>query len=201
MDSAAYILTGLAAAGLLWVLIVFNRLVRLRNHCREAWSNIDTELKRRYDLIPNLVAAVRGYAAHEKGVFEEVARLRAECVRATGSPLEQARPENELVRALNRLIAVAESYPELRAADGFLRLQEELANTEDRLQAARRFYNGNVREINNLVQTVPSNLIANLFGFKGEEFFEVEGAAVRHAPVVDMGRQGGPPQSALNLKE
>ena len=131
----------------------------------------------------------------------QVARLRAECVRATGSPLDQARPENELVRALNRLIAVAESYPELRAADGFLRLQEELANTEDRLQAARRFYNGNVREINNLVQTVPSNLIANLFGFRGEEFFEIEGAAVRHAPVVDMGRQGDPPQSALNLKE
>ena len=186
MTTFAYVLAGLVVAVLLWAMITFNRLIGLRNHCREAWADIDTELKRRYDLIPNLVATVKGYAAHEKGVLEEVTRLRADCLRSVGSPLEQAQPENQLVRALNQLFAVAEKYPELKAADNFRSLQQELINTEDRLQAARRFYNGNVREINNLVQSVPSNIIANAFGFKEEEFFEVESPDVRQAPAVKL---------------
>ena len=186
METALIIVGGIAGVALLWLLMTFNRLVRLRNHCTEAWSNIDTELKRRYALIPNLVNTVKGYAAHERGLFEEITRLRNECTRATGSPREQALPENQLVGALNRLIAVVENYPDLKASNNFLQLQEELANTEDRIQAARRFYNGNVREMNNAVQSFPSNLVAGAFGFQQREFFEIEDAAVRRAPQVRM---------------
>lgn len=176
-----YVLVGIAVVALIWALLTYNRLVSLRNFCRESWADIDTELKRRYDLIPNLVAVVKGYAAHEKGIFEEVARLRQICIGATGSPAQQAGPENALVHALGKLLAVVESYPELKASDQFLTLQRELVNTEDRLQAARRFFNGNVREMNNLVQTVPSNVIARLYGFTAGEFFEVDTPGERGA--------------------
>ncbi len=186
METGLIIVGGIGGAVLLWLLVTFNRLVRLRNHCREAWSNIDTELKRRYALIPNLVNTVKGYAAHERGLLDEVTRLRAECAQATGSPREQALPENQLVRALNRLIAVVENYPDLKASSNFLQLQEELANTEDRIQAARRFYNGNVREMNNAVQSFPSNIVAGAFAFGEQEFFQIEDAAVRQAPQVRM---------------
>jgi len=171
------------------VLIVagmYNSFVRARNHCTEAWSNVDTELKRRYDLIPNLVNTVKGYAAHERELLENVTRLREECVKNNGSPQTQARTENELVRLLNALMIRVENYPELKASTNFLDLQRELVNTENRIQAARRFYNGNVRENNNLVQTFPSNMVASSFGFADREFFEIEDVAMRAAPEVKI---------------
>jgi LemA protein len=165
-----------------YVLGTYNRLVKLRYTIRESWSNVDTELKRRYDLIPNLVNTVKGYAAHERGVLEAVVRARQAAVASTGTPASQARDENELVRQLRTLLAVVERYPDLKANQNFLALQHELTNTEDRIQAARRFYNGNVRSLNVLVQSVPSNLIAGMFGFTEAEYFEIEDLGMR-APV------------------
>lgn len=167
---------------LIWFIATYNSFVRLRNHCTEAWSNIDTELKRRYELIPNLVETVKGYAAHEQAVLEEVTRLRAVCAADHGSVAHQSGTEQALVGALGRLLVVAEKYPDLKASDNFLQLQRELINTEDRLQAARRFFNGNVRENNNLAESFPSNVVAGMFGFGLRDFFEVE-AAVRTEQV------------------
>ena len=172
----------------------YNRFVTQRNLIRDAFANIDTELRRRYDLIPNLVETVRGYASHERETFESVTRARAAAVAATGSPAEQAAAEGPLVAALRQLFAVAENYPQLRANENFLALQQELGNTEDRIQASRRFYNANVRDYNRRVQSVPSNIIASMFNFKEEEFFEVEAAIrerVEEAPRVDF----TPPQT------
>lgn len=170
----------------LWALIAYNRLVATRNHCDEAWADVDTELKRRYELIPNLVETVKGYAQHERALFEDVTELRAKAVANEGSPESQAADENALVSGLGRLLAVAESYPDLKASDNFLELQRELATTENRIQASRRFYNGNVREINNLVEQVPSNMVASMTGFERRQYFQVE-AAVERAPVaVDL---------------
>jgi LemA protein len=162
----------LAIAGV----VSYNRFVSQRNLIRDAWANIDTELRRRYDLIPNIVETVKGYAAHEREVFENVTRARAAATGATGSPAEQAAAEGPLVAALRQLFAVVENYPDLKANQNFLALQAELTNTEDRLQTARRFYNANVRDYNQRVQSVPSNVIANLFHFQEEEFFEVDEA-------------------------
>jgi len=167
---------------IVYVLGTYNRLVKLRFMIRESWSNVDTELKRRYDLIPNLVETVKGYAAHERGVLEAVVRARTAAIASTGSPASQARDENELVRQMRSLWAVVERYPDLKANENFLALQHELTNTEDRIQAARRFYNGNVRVLNVLVQSVPSNLVAGMFGFTEAEYFEIEDSSVR-APV------------------
>ena len=143
----------------------YNRFVSQRNLVRDAWANIDTELRRRYDLIPNLVETVKGYASHEREVFENVTKARAMATAATGSPAEQAAAEGPLVAALRQLFAVAENYPDLKANQNFLALQAELSNTEDRLQTARRFYNSNVRDYNRRVQSFPSNVIARSFGF------------------------------------
>ncbi|MGH2683821.1 MAG: LemA family protein [Actinomycetota bacterium] len=173
----------------LWVMVSYNRFVSQRNLIRDAFANIDTELRRRYDLIPNLVETVRGYASHERETFENVTRARAAAAAATGSPAEQAAAEGPLVAALRQLFAVAENYPQLRANENFLSLQQELGNTEDRIQASRRFYNANVRDYNNRVQSVPSNLVASVFNFEEEEFFEVEPAMreqVEEAPRVDF---------------
>lgn len=169
---------------LIWALIVYNGLVRLRNHCDESWSGIDTELKRRYDLIPNLVAAVKGYAAHEKDVLEEVVRARAAAVASTGSPAAQAADENVLIGGLRRLLLVSENYPVLKASRNFLALQEELSNTEDRIQRARRFYNANVRDLNTRVEVFPSALVARLAGIGKREYFEIEDAIQRRPPSV-----------------
>jgi LemA protein len=182
----------------------YNRFVSQRNLVRDAWANIDTELRRRYDLIPNLVETVKGYAAHEREVFENVTKARAMATAATGSPAEQAAAEGPLVAALRQLFAVAENYPDLKANQNFLALQAELSNTEDRLQTARRFYNSNVRDYNRRVQSFPSKVIAGWFGFKEEQFFEVEeslrGEAgvprvdfVGEAPGVTFGGQGAAP--------
>jgi LemA protein len=171
------------------VVASYNRFVTQRNLIRDAFANIDTELRRRYDLIPNLVETVRGYASHERETFENVTRARAAAVAATGSPGEQAAAEGPLVAALRQLFAVAENYPQLRANENFLSLQQELGNTEDRIQASRRFYNANVRDYNRRVQSVPSNIVASVFNFEDEEFFEVEAAMrerVEEAPRVDF---------------
>jgi LemA protein len=179
-----WIILGVAALVVILGIVSYNRFVSGRQLIRDSWANIDTELRRRYDLIPNLVETVKGYAAHERGVFEEVTRARAAAVSATGSPAEQAAAEGPFVAALRQLFAVAENYPELKANQNFLALQSELSNTEDRLQTARRFYNANVREFNRRVQSFPSNVVARSFGFKEEQFFEVE----------ETLREAGPPQ-------
>lgn len=169
----------------LFVVVQFNQLVGLRNYIRNSWSNIDTELKRRYELIPNLVEAVKAYAAHEKEVFTKVTELRSRCIASDGVPAHQAADENELVHGLKRLLLLAENYPELKADKNFLELQQELVNTEDRIQAARRFYNGNVRDYLVKCQSFPSNLVAGIFGFEPEDYFSVE-PSVRGVPNVDF---------------
>lgn len=168
---------------LVFVIATYNALVTIRNHIAEAWSNIDTELKRRYELIPNLVATVKGYAAHERETLERVIELRNLCMADHGSVGHQEGTEKQLVGAVQKLIAVAESYPDLKADKNYLQLQKELVNTEDRIQAARRFYNGNVRDYKNKCEAFPSNLIAGLFNFKPHEFFDVD-PAVREAPSL-----------------
>jgi LemA protein len=180
------ILVGLVLVPVVWVVATYNTLVRLRQHCRVSWSQIDTELRRRYDLIPNLVQTVKGYAAHEREVFERVTETRARALGSTGSPDAQARDENMFVGALRSLFAVAENYPQLKASANFLALQGELANTEDRIQAARRFYNANVRDLNTRVEVFPSNLIAGMFGFEKEQYCEIQDAAVRRPPKVSL---------------
>jgi LemA protein len=170
----------------IYVVLTYNTLVALGNHIRDAWSNIDTELKRRYDLIPNLVATVKGYAAHEKEILERVTSLRAQCLASQGAPHEQAVDENQLVDALRQLLAVVENYPRLKADQHFLKLQQELVNTEDRIQAARRFFNGNVRDYRNKCQIFPSSVIAGIFGFEPQEYFQVH-PSVREVPDADFG--------------
>jgi len=167
---------------LIWAVMTYNRMVRLRNMISESWSNVDTELRRRYDLIPNLVNTVKAYAAHERAVLEAVTKARAKAVQSTGGPGEQAQNENELIRSIKRLFAVSEAYPALKADKNFLHLQQELVNTEDRIQAARRFFNGNVRDYNILTEAFPSKLIAGIAGFEKWEYFEIE-ETVASAPV------------------
>ena len=179
-------------AGVLLLLVLiywvatYNRLVGLRQLMENAWSNIDTELKRRYDLIPNLVATVRGYANHEKEVLERVVRARQQAVQSTGTPEAQAGDENELVHALQKLFVVAEGYPQLKANENFLELQRELVNTENRIQAARRFYNGNVKDLNTLIAQFPSSIIARQGGFTPAEFFELDSVFEREPVKVNL---------------
>ncbi len=169
---------------IIWLIVMFNNFVKLRFQCRNAWSNIDTELKRRYELIPNLVETVKGYAQHERQVLQNVTEARTKAVASTGSPASQAKDENILIDSLRQLFGVVENYPDLKASQNFLKLQSQLIETEDRIQAARRFYNGNVRDLNTLVQSFPSNIIAGMFGFKNEEFFDIGEVAQREAPQV-----------------
>jgi LemA protein len=185
------IIGGIVVLVVLVGIVSYNRFVSQKQLIKDAWANIDTELRRRYDLIPNLVETVRGYAAHERTVFENVTRARAAASSATGSPAEQAAAEGPLVAALRQLFAVVENYPDLKANQNFLALQQELANTEDRLQTSRRFYNANVRDYNQRVKQFPSVLIASTFGFKEEEFFEIE-EALREAgaPQVSFAGEG-----------
>ena len=171
---------------LLWAVAQYNGLVRLRNLVQEAWRQIDTELQRRHDLIPNLVETVKGYAAHESGVFEAVTAARAAAAQPGAGPAAQAQSENALTQALGRLFAVAENYPTLRASENFQQLQSELSNTEDRIAAGRRFYNANVRELNTKIETFPSNLVAGMFGFTRAEYFEADDPQVRQAPTVQF---------------
>lgn len=170
---ALWILLGLVGAVLLYGVLIFNRLVRHRNRCENAWAGIDVQLRRRYDLIPNLVEAVKAYAAHERELFESVTRARAHGIEARGVP-EQARAESEITTGLRRLLAVAEAYPQLRANENFLALQEELTATESKIAFARQFYNDQVLRYNTLIEQFPSLIVARLGGFATRDFFEIE---------------------------
>ncbi len=173
---------------LLLLVGIYNSLVRAKVRVDEAWSDITVQLKRRYDLIPNLVNSVKGYAKHEKSVFENVTKARAQAMSATG-PAEAAEADNMFQKALKSLFAVAEAYPQLRASENFQQLQAELTDTEDKIQASRRFYNGSVRDLNTKIQTFPTNVFAGMMGFKVREFFSVggdEAAAVNEAVKVDF---------------
>ncbi len=187
-----WIVLGVLALVAIFGVVSYNRFVSQQQLIKDSWANIDTELRRRYDLIPNLVETVRGYAAHERETFENVTRARAAAASATGTPASQAAAEGPLVAALRQLFAVAEAYPDLKANQNFLALQAELSNTEDRLQTARRFYNANVREYNERVQQFPSTIVARMFNFEQEEFFEVE-EALREAGAPQVNFTGDAP--------
>jgi LemA protein len=177
---------------LLWLIANFNRFVQLRQQIRESWSDIDVEMKRRYDLIPNLVETVRGYAKHERDVLELVMQLRSKAMANEGPASGQAVDEAALQIGMKRLFAVVEAYPTLKADTHFLALQQELANCEDRIAAARRFYNGNVREMNQLCEQIPTNFIASVFGFQRATYFELSNEAERVVPRIDMSPQAQP---------
>jgi LemA protein len=176
----------------LWGVTSYNRLIKLRNLVQEAWRQVDVELTRRHDLIPNLVETVKGYAAHERGTLEDVMTARSAAMSGGQTPADLAQNENVLTQALGRLFAVAEAYPDLKANQNFLALQQELASTEDRIAAGRRYYNANVRELNTKVESVPSNIIAGLAHVGRAEYFEAEGAQ-REAPQVSFGGPGSAP--------
>jgi LemA protein len=187
-----------AAAGGVLLLVVsaiasYNRFVRDAQLIDNSWSNVDTELRRRYDLIPNLVETVKGYAVHERTTFESVTEARTRAMRSEGNAAAQSADENVLVGALKSLLAVSEAYPDLVASQRFAELQDELVTTENRIQAARRIFNGNVRDYNTRVQKVPSNIVAKLSGFRERTYFEID-AAVREAgvPTVHLGRPAAP---------
>lgn len=168
-----------------WFVVIYNSLVTRRNRVDESWSDIEVQLKRRYDLIPNLVKAVKGYMKHESDVFEKVTAARTAAMDAK-TLTEHAESENMLTGALKSLFAVAENYPDLKASQNFLQLQDELKDAEDKIQAARRFYNGNVRDFNTAVQTFPTMIVASLFGFGQKDFFELQEEAARNAPKVQF---------------
>jgi LemA protein len=182
-----WIVVAIVALVLLYVGFRFNRLIRLRTRTQEAWADIDVELKRRHDLIPNLVSTVQGYAAHERQVFENVTAARANAVTATqgGNPQVMAGAEDALTGAVRQLVAVAENYPQLKASEVFLNLQEQLTTTEDKVEFSRRFYNGNVRDFNTSLQRFPTNLLARSFGFQAFAFFAAADSE-RGAPTVSF---------------
>lgn len=189
MEAAVIPLIVLAAPVLLflvWFGATYNRFVSLRQHLSESWADVDVELKRRYDLIPNLVETVKGYAAHERTVLAEVIALRNRAAANHGAAADQATDETALALGMRRLFAVAESYPQLKADAHFLALQQELAITEDRLAAARRFYNANVRELNTLCDRVPTNFVANMFHVDRADYFELTSEAERVVPRLDL---------------
>lgn len=183
MNTYVWIIVVIVAVIILWLIATFNGLITRKRRVDEAWSDIDVQLKRRYDLIPNLMGAVKGYLQHEQGVLEKVTQARAAAMGAH-TPAEHGKAENMLTSALKSLFAVSENYPELKASQNFLQLQDELSDTENKIQAARRFYNGNVRDYTIAIEQFPTNLIAKSFGFKGREFFEITDGAEREVPKV-----------------
>lgn len=183
--SAAWIIVIVLVILVLIVVGIYNRLVKLNVRTDEAWSDIEVQLKRRYDLIPNLVETVKGYAKHEKGVFEDVTKARAEALGAKGIT-DKSKAENQLEGALKSIFAVAEAYPELKANDNFAKLQSDLTDTEDKIQASRRFYNSNVREMNIAIQVFPTNIFANMLGFKKRDLFELKEEAAKEPVKVDF---------------
>jgi len=185
MNTLLIIILSIAAIVIFWLIITFNRLIALRTRTKEAWSDIDVQLKRRYDLIPNLVETVKGYATHEREIFEKVAESRIKAMGASGVK-EKMQAENMLTDTLKSLFALAENYPDLKASQNFLELQRELRDTEDKIQAARRFYNGNVRDLNIKIQSFPVNLVAGKLGFVKMEFFEIEEPAAREPVKVSF---------------
>lgn len=168
-----WIVLGILAVLIIWFIAVFNGIISLKNRTKEAWSDIDVQLKRRHDLIPNLVETVKGYAKQESSVFEKVTQARADAINAKG-PLDASQKENVLSGALKSVFAVAESYPDLKSSANFQKLQDELTDTEDKIEAARRFYNGNVRDFNTKIETFPNSLVAGMTGSKAFELFQIE---------------------------
>jgi LemA protein len=177
-----YILVGIIVLVILFIVFAYNRFVTLVNRTAEAWADIDVQLKRRYDLIPNLVDTVKGYVTHERETLQNVTEARSAAMQAQ-TPGEHAKGENMLSDALKSLFAVSENYPDLKANENFLELQRELSDTENKIQAARRFYNGNVRDLNTMIESFPANFIAGMFSFKKSDFFELEGGSVEKEPV------------------
>ncbi len=182
-DMITWILIAIVVVILLWLVLAYNGLVTSRNRTQEAFSDIDVQLKRRYDLIPNLVSTVQGYAAHEKTVFEDVTKARTSAMQATGNDAKAA-AENQLSSTLKSLFAVAENYPDLKANQNFLSLQDQLTDTEDKIQAARRFYNGMVRDFNTKTQVFPTNIFANMMGFTKMDFFGNDLTDAEKQPVA-----------------
>jgi LemA protein len=178
----SWIILAIIVLILLWLVLSYNGLVQTRTRAQEAYSDIDVQLKRRYDLIPNLVSTVQGYAAHEKTVFEDVTKARSTAMQATGTA-DKAAAENQLSGTLKSLFAVAENYPDLKANQNFLSLQAELTDTEDKIQAARRFYNGMVRDLNTKIQVFPTNMFASMFGFTKMDFFGNDLSDAEKQPV------------------
>ncbi len=186
-----WIILGVLAALLLWAIFMYNNFVKLTQRTKEAWADIDVQLKRRYDLIPNLIEAVKGYAAHERGVLDEVTEARTKATQVHVDPTNitpaqieaMAGAESALTGALGRLLAVAEAYPDLKANQNFAQLQTELSDTENKIQAARRFYNGNVRDLKIGLQSFPGNVIGSSFGFKEEQYFELGENSTEREPV------------------
>lgn len=185
MVIALIVLIAIVVLAVLFFVVLYNRLVRLRNACQNAWAQVDVQLKRRHDLIPNLVESVKGYAAHERATFDEVTEARTAAQKAQG-PAESAQAENILTQAIGRLFAVAEAYPQLRATENFQQLQAQLSETEDKIQVSRQIYNDTTLTYNNAIQTVPTNIVAGMFNFQLRGFFEVETEAEREAPQVDF---------------
>ena len=181
-----YVGLGIVAAIAIAVVILFNQLVGKRNMVNNGWADIDVQLKRRADLIPQLVTTVQGYAAHERQLFEDVIMKRNAAMQAGDNPGERGRKESALAAPVNKLLAVAEDYPDLKASENFAELQNELSDTENKIEMARRFYNGAVREMNVAVESFPGNLVASLFGFGRRHFFEIE-MADRAVPTLDLG--------------
>ena len=183
--SMSYILLALIAAAIFYVISIYNNLVRNRNLVDEGWSGIDTQLKRRANLIPNLIETVKGYATHERSAFEEVTRLRTEAMSATDIG-DRSQKEGALGSALGRLFAVAEAYPDLKASQNFIDLQDDLSEIETEIQLARRYYNGTARNMNILVESFPSNIVANMFSFVTAKYFEIEDPNERAVPKVSF---------------
>ncbi len=173
MSAPLLIIIAVIAIIIIWLVAVYNGLIKLKNRTDEAWSDIDVQLKRRYDLIPNLIETVKGYAKHEQGTLEKVIQARNQAMQAGGTA-EKAKAENELSQTLKSIFALSESYPDLKANQNFAKLQDELSDTENKIQAARRFYNGNVRDFNIKIEVFPNNIIANSLKFTKKEFFEIE---------------------------
>ena len=185
----------------LWFVLTYNGLVSRRQRTQEAWSQIDVELKRRHDLIPNLVETVKGYAAHERGTLDEVTQARANAVAAgaTGDPAKIGQAENMLTQSLRSLFAVSENYPDLKAVATFTNLQEELRATEDKIEFARRYYNGNVRDYDTAIQTMPTSLIAGMFGFQAMQYFQAD-EGDREVPQVSFGTTPAAPPPAASTE-
>jgi LemA protein len=183
METYILLILGILVVLGLWVVMIYNGLIRLKVRTNEAWSDIDVQLKRRYDLIPNLINTVKGYATHERELFEKVTQARANAMNAQ-NPEEKGQAENMLTGALKSLFAVSENYPDLKANENFLELQRELSDTENKIQAARRFYNGNVRDLNTKIQVFPDSIVANMLKIGKREFFEIEEPVEREKPEV-----------------
>ncbi len=185
METLIWIILAILVVVGVWFVAVYNGLIKLKVRTDEAWSDIDVQLKRRYDLIPNLINTVKGYATHERELFEKVTQARANAMNAQ-NPQAKAQAENMLSGALKSLFAVAENYPQLRASENFLELQRELSDTENKIQASRRFYNGNVRDLNTKIQIFPDSVVAGMLSIKQREFFELEEPKEKEAPKVQF---------------